>query len=467
MDKVKIVFENNEEIINVVNNGNSIVKLLGYPSNEKCSLIGAEIKLDKKVGKGAFGSVYLISFPGMGAKKYVIKKGDVEFHVNVISVDDIIKCLISENLTWDDVKPFQTARTIRVFETENNPNKKVNFVFPPDLCLVSDTPDTFTRIPASQTGGDIVTVPVGSYLCGTNAYSEYVIGVYMGYLYRKFTCINFFDVHSMFTCPNDTGGVGGFFQYILMDKIDGDLSGCKRCTDTNLFVPSIKSHANKFTLIDSIYVQTLIAIACYQKKYEISHNDLHPGNVFLEYVTKDTEYNGQKLHDADWFHYIVGGKNIYLPATDIIVKIGDFGLSVKYSDPIVGDKEVFETGYDQYDGNGPWIPNVYMKCYDSFFFTCAYSRTINADMASTELSPLIVECLGYMYTKLKLKNPNAPAGFLKRLTQLNMIRPDNTRPVLDNLHLIKKSAYDIVREPVYNKYGQFPTYGKIVDLGEF
>ncbi len=461
MQNINLIFQGNEEIIKIVNSGDSIVKILGYPSNDKCPLIGAEIKLQNRVGKGAFGKVYLITIPGMGTKKYVIKRGNVEFDAQRMKLDDVITFLKDKNLSWDDVKPLQTQKNIDRFENGMG-NDVMTFIFPANLCLISDYPETFTRIPQGKTLTK-TTVPTGSYLCDTNVYSEYVIGVYMGKLYRDRVCINFFDVYSMFTCLNNKKNPNNFFQYIIMDKIDGDLSSCQRCADSQLFVGK-----NPFDLIDSIYVQTLIAIACYQKKYQISHNDLHTGNVFLEYVTKDTEFNGQKLFDAQWFHYIVNGQNIYLPATDVIVKIGDFGLSVKYSTPIIGDKYVFETGYDQGDGNGPWIPNIYMQAYDSLYFSASYARLLDGRGSTTKTGELIKNCVAFMCPQaFKNVDLTQNVNLLQILEKKSMTQSSNGRPVLDNLHIVR-TAPEVIAGPIYNTYGKTPMSmtDKIVFLGQ-
>jgi serine/threonine protein kinase len=458
MDKVNIVFQGNEEILKVVNNGSSIVKLLGYPHEKKCSLIGAEISLGNRVGKGAFGEVYLITFPGMGTRKYVIKAGEIEFEVENLDSDELIQLLTKRDLTWEDIKPLQTARTIRVFEngeTDHGVPKQMAVVIPPNMCLITKNAETFQRIPQGKVA-TTVTVPVGSYLCDTNVYSEYVIGVYTGKLYREGLCANFFDVHSMFTCPRKKADE--FMQYIVMDKIDGDLMAVG---DSKLKDPVERN---------SVYIQTLMAIACYQKKYQLSHNDLHAGNVFIEYIKNDTMYNNQDLSKATWFHYNVSGYNIYFPAGKIIVKIGDYGLSVKYSTPIVGDKYVFETGYDQNDGGGPWIPNVYMPQYDSFFFTGAYIAKVAGSVGNSKLAgPLITDCMEFMCPDIKRKDPNHISEIREKLMKKNFIRSSNGRPILDNLNLIKP-VMEVIQGPIYQKYGKMPMSafnGEIVTLGVF
>ena len=116
------------------------------------------------------------------------------------------------------------------------------------------------------------------------------------------------------------------------------------------------------------------------------------GNVFIEYINENNVvFDNQELKNANYFHYSIRGYNIYIPATDVLVKIGDFGLSVKYSYPVIGDKEVFESGYDQQDGDGPWIPNIFIPSYDSLYFTANYINTL--DSFPNKVGKLITNCI--------------------------------------------------------------------------
>ena len=454
MNEVKITFEDNEEILQAIDNRESIVKILGYPS-EKCSLLGSKIKMGNFIDKGAYGEVYEISFPGMGKRNYVVKTGVIKLPYVQVTVNDIKEFLKHSNLKWQDIKSLQITNTINAFEN-NEDSKLVYLIAPPRKCLASKE-NSFQKIPGNY--GDMLTIPNSSYMCEVNTYSEYALGVYMGKLYREGKCINFFDVHSMFTCHSPHLPESDHFtQYIIMDKIDGSLDRCDKCIDTET-----EDYDDPFTIINSIYIQTIAAIACYQSEYKLSHNDLHTGNLFIEYIKKDTQFNGQSLYGATYFHYSVGDKDIYFPAGDILVKIGDFGLSVKYSEPIVGDLKVFQDGYTD-DLTGPKIPNIYKPSYDSLYFSTAFAILLskNAGGNSEKIGDLVRNCIEFMCS---FEYIDGPYAIIHRMMGKKFVRKGpSKRPILENLDDVK-SAIDILLGPIFDRYSVKPIGSKIVTLG--
>ena len=44
---------------------------------------------------------------------------------------------------------------------------------------------------------------------------------------------------------------------------------------------------------------------------KICHGDFHTGNVFVMSIDDTVMWKGQRLIDADYFHYKAGNKNIY------------------------------------------------------------------------------------------------------------------------------------------------------------
>jgi serine/threonine protein kinase len=125
----------------------------------------------------------------------------------------------------------------------------------------------------------------------------------------------------------------------------------------------------------SIVAQILIAVLFYQSIFKISHNDLHTGNIFLEKITNKTKYNGKYLKDYGFISYNIYGKEYYVPLGRYLVKIGDWGLSCKYSKPMVLSQLVIDSfaGRDKYFDEGTFrqamsiIPNVYRPSYDLIF----------------------------------------------------------------------------------------------------
>ena len=211
-------------------------------------------------------------------------------------------------------------------------------------------------------------------------------------------------------------------------------------------------------IMNGIYIQTLFAIASYQAKFKISHNDLHTGNVFVEFVTEKTEFNEKKLIEADYYHYEINGKSIYFPAIPVIVKIGDYGKSVKYTEPIIGDKYVFDSGYEQGDGTGPWIPNTYLAQYDSLYFTTSYIMVYGYFV--NKLGSLIPECVKYMCDGDPTQGWPNVYGYLRGE---GYIRGGNSRPYFNRLNEVKSSA-DVLENFIQPKYSKKPK-GKIITLG--
>lgn len=449
--KVKIIFEGREEVLDTIDSGGSIVELLGLPVEDKCALIGAEIKLVKKLGKGAQGEAFLIDFPGKGEKLYVVKKSDLTLSVITGFKDTVIEELDDEDLTWEDIEYWQPPG----YKNEwGKGSGIVSVIIPPKLCRLNK-PKKFLSIPS----GDVhkyITIPTGSYLCEDESFSEFCIAVYTGTLYRDNTCINFFNTYSMFTClDRKTNDFAEYKQYIFMDKIDGELDKYVSCLALAKYIKQGKHNED---MMNGIYIQTLFAIAAYQAKFKISHNDLHTKNVFVEFVTEKTEFKGKKLIEADYYHYEINGKSIYFPAIPVIVKIGDYGKSVKYTEPIIGDKMVFDTGYEQFDGTGPWIPNIFVPQYDSLYFTTSY--IIECGNTINKLGSLIPACVRYMcegdYTQ---GWPNVYAYLFGQ----GYIRSRNSRPDLGRLGEVK-SSIDVLEnfiQPIYSKKPE----GKIVTLG--
>src|SRR6185503_18466476 len=362
--KINFIFEGNVEVLNAVSKGDPIVKLLGFPNPSKCPLIGSEIQLLDKIGEGKFGQVFLIDVPGKGAKKYVVKKGKVsaELYHKEGPIDE-------DNAIEETEVSLDTLKAFNPYVNFNLSGKLLIYVpkFAQE-CLIEEDME-FPALPEFQdeTGGERVIVPAGSYLCSDKSFSEFYIGAMVGEAYRKEECINFFDVYSMFTCLSDdqsTKVAKIYNQFIFMDKLSGEYSNFNRCNHAAKFLKSIpkaekrlSQNRNKYlknkteyekSIRDAIYFQLIFAIAFYQERYDLSHNDLHEKNMFIECIDETTMFNSELLHDAEWFHYSVRVDNkgtrrdIYFPKMDVILKIGDFGLSVKYSHPMVGDLEIFD-----------------------------------------------------------------------------------------------------------------------------
>jgi serine/threonine protein kinase len=298
------------------------------------------------------------------------------------------------------------------------------------------TPESFQKTDGSK---DSVSFPKGSYLCSNNKYSEFINGVLCGNLYRNGISINFIDVFGFATCEGAAQRrEKKVYQYVFMEKISGSLEKYYNFVTKN----------NLTSIV--VFIQILHAIAVYQKHYKLQHNDLHMDNVFLEKITPETKYKGESLHDAKFFHYKVEDIDLYLPFVGAIVKIGDFGLSVKYKPPIVGDMTAVSDGYD--DGDGSWIPNWYAPNYDALYAAC---RLYN--LSKSEIMKL---CLAHMMN-LKDTGPvgsTIPVYFNPKI---------GYRPRLDKLHeLPNGNPITFLKSSLINRFWKKPDSGKIVTLGE-
>ena len=437
--KAQFQFQGRKEVLDIVDTGGELV---AYLANEDtiCPLIGSKIRLVKELGRGVFGTAFLIKIKGMGPKEYVAKRsfGSVKtMHAEqTFPLEEYAK-IISKTYMTD----LQTVINLN----GGDPNKiinKGNKIYVPEYSTICRTAK-LKDFPRFDGEGATIIQP-GSYLCDDEQYSEYVIGVLAGNLYRKGTSINFLDIFGFATCLTTKKRKSKVSQYVFMDRIDTDLHA------------KFDEITQNKKMASAFLIQIIHAIATYQHHYKLVHNDLHSGNVFIEYVTPNTKFNGETLYDADWYHYHISGTDIYIPAIPYIAKIGDFGLSVKWSSPIVGNKYVVTTGFDQQDGNGPWIPNWYAESYDMLYVT-RFFYTDNTK--NVFIRKLFAQMLG-----LKTFDPmeiNIASGKIFTL--------DNGRPkmkYLEPLALQGATPKDILtNKKLLSPFVSKPSSGKVITLG--
>lgn len=83
-----------------------------------------------------------------------------------------------------------------------------------------------------------------------------------------------------------------------------------------------------FVILHSLW----IAQSCYGQV----HYDLKPDNIFIQPITKATEFNGVRLADVQYFGYCLADSSgqrycYYLPNRGYLIKIGDYGTMVSNS----------------------------------------------------------------------------------------------------------------------------------------
>jgi hypothetical protein len=352
--KTKFKFSHRTETLDIINTGGHLVEYLSK-SSEICPLVNSEIKFIRELGKGEYGTAFLIKINGMGEKEYVAKVNDNKCkYINLHLDKDKTLRMIAEKLETDNMIPIKTFMELNGDEPEKIYSKGTHkFIYPSyaKMCLTTET----VNYPKNNKTGEVIVVPKGSYVCDSESYSEYIIGILCGDLYRKGVSINFLDVFGFASCPQENKCLSK--QYTFMEKAGDTLNNY------------IKKNKSNPLLLEVSYIQIVHAIGVYQKYYKLQHNDLHMSNILIEKVTPETIYQNKKVYEADWYHYKIYDTDIYLPKTNILIKIVDFGFSVKYSEPIVGNKRSLTKGLSSGTRRKPWIPNWYSESSDTMFMT--------------------------------------------------------------------------------------------------
>ena len=184
-----------------------------------------------------------------------------------------------------------------------------------------------------------VSFPQDSFICD-DAKSEFMISLLASGLLSKSP--NFIETYYLAVCGSEH-----YKSYTFMEKIDTTLR-------------NLINYKYAIYFYESLYIQVIHALATIQTEYMIVHGDLHLENVFIKYVD-----NPEKLN---YFEYKVGNTNIYIPFCPFIAKIGDWGMAVKYKNPVIASKLIISGIYDDKFGV-PIIPNFYSAAYDVAYVT--------------------------------------------------------------------------------------------------
>jgi serine/threonine protein kinase len=242
--------------------------------------------------------------------------------------------------------------------------------------------------------------------------------------------------------------MGPLKQYIFMEMLDNSLSnaGARKCIMERNSAGGMVKHdldTYKQDFIENLLVQVLHAIALFQQ-LEIVHNDLHIGNIFLEYVNQDGPmWRGERVFDADYFEYKIDGTSLYLPACPLIAKIGDWGLSAKYSKPKIADPWMMSNGFE-----GKY-PNFFSAAYD-------VGRIVNMFEAFNPSNKFVSIIRTWIF------GPDL-------LARGKLYDADNRAPMVDKLrtdlkHVSAKAI--LTNKTLMKKYLTKPSEGKIIILGE-
>ena len=334
------------EVLKILDQGGDIVQYLAGDS-PICPLFGKNVTKGEFLGKGERGSVYELFIPNQGTAKYAVKESEPAVTVlsarkrgelGIRTVQDLINhnlaVGVDENVTLKYNKLDLTISRATILDGPED-YYEPNFL----ASCVSDVSYVRFDDPRAET-----VVPVGSVVCD-ESYSELINGLIAGSFYGREKSINFVNAFYFASCP-DPSTTFGRVQLTFMEQISASLK--ERMYEVAPY-------------LDSIVLQTIHAIAVLQTQ-QIMHNDLHPGNIFLQAVDPGTTWKGQLVADAEFWEYSVGGSSFYLPACPYIVKIGDWGMTCKYSTPMALQDYVMDPGFIV-DGQAV-IPNFYSPAYD-------------------------------------------------------------------------------------------------------
>jgi len=437
--ELEFIFNGEKQVLQVLENGGLLVEFLGRPDNTICPLIGTEIVSLKILGAGAVGKAYLVKSDVNGQRLFVMKEAKLDIQKTTLQKGVSLK-------QFANLLDRSYQIPVEITEWVNNykiPSTRIAII--PEYAIRCRT--SSVEVVESFDGEGSTVIPVGSYLCINEMFSEFAISSICGQLYSRGISVNFIEMYNFAVCQPIKPS-----SFTFMELTNGEVASSK---ETNILKdPRVKNGH----LVDVFVVQVLHAIATYQKHYMISHNDLHLQNVFYSKIDPETMFNGQTLDDADYFHYSVrseSGKvvNLYLPAIPYIAKIGDFGKSFKWSQPMVGESYLINNGYNS--EGAPWMPNWYIPQYDSSYFLNCMSRD------------------GLIETDEIFSILGIPRG---------LFRPDNGRPIFSEPD--EKANYEyysdiilqnypqlsaislLTNEDIFGEYMEVPKNGKIVTLGE-
>lgn len=334
MQQLKFKFEGRKETLKIINAGIDDISSYLSNKNDICPLMGSEIVIGKSLGKGKYGEAFLVTIKSKGPKEYAVKKSVANIKIITLKTNTT-----AHNLSKKYNINLRSLLSINDSKLEYYQGETVRIPIYSRACLLKEDrqfPEIMNATPILKKG---------SIVCTDESYTEYAIGILCAELYRQHICIHFLDIYSFAVC---TDSINNVYQYTFMEKINSTLE--ELLENVDLDEPEI----------EIIIIQTLFAIATYQRKLKLQHNDLSIKNVFIENV-KTQKFNNQPIN-VDKFAYKIDSTVIVTQSLPYIIKIGDFGMSLKYSKPMIGWKKSWE-GNKTYN-----VPNWYSPSYDVLFF---------------------------------------------------------------------------------------------------
>lgn len=440
------LLSNSGQALRYFNSGDNFVWYLAS-AYENCKYMGNIVEYVGFLGKGQYGEVYSIKMKGINEKEYAVKTKRI-YSFLIKNPYDFLKIVSNRKITWGELyfillkEGFSLYRGIffsinkkSEFDLlDKNSEILIHGIYGIDCLKLKEI--------KRNDGMGISKVPGEIWSCYNEQYPEFIIGSICAKFYLENKCINFLNVFGFSSC------LGGKIsevrenyykiegnQFIFMEKSEGSLSSISKCIAGDFMKDKVDF---KEDIQDSIVIQTLFAIAKYQT-LGIQHNDLHFGNIFYESINKDTEYEGSKLMEFEHFRYIINETSVYISFCPLIIKVADFGFSVKYSQPMIG----YSRSIEGINEPGNEIPNYFTFTYDLVFFISTalifYGLTnkllinvvryiVSLDSKSTD-EEVIEEFKKYV----------DPKTMRPHIKKLNMLRGDlSARSILQNKEIMGK-----------------------------
>lgn len=417
-------FDDRDEVLHIVERGGEMMDyFIREDAMRRCPFLHSNVKVRSvKLGSGSYGKVYGISSSGssFGSSSSSSTSTEREYAVKKMK-NKTMK--IQEHVWQDSPMTLADIAAHKTFSGDLTTNWKFFFALNGDdpqrklrkgevwftasfkavipRCLTKkDTkigvyyyenfpPGLYDGVPLSKRPNPPkvhlsrkFTFPKGSYMCAQETYPEYLIGLLCARLLEDEKCANFIDLFGFSMCASlktDMKTLTSFpqiFDYTFMEKIDTIV------TPEGLAKKGYAGLGVSERMIDSIFIQTVFALSAMQRIVGVQHNDLHLGNVFCVMVRrtpKPIKFRGKDIRLAEYFKYTLSESsghasyksltNIYAPNEGILVKIGDFGLAAKFSDPIVcTDGLIFPIP--------PWRDDYYdMMYFTAMMFTSYGNRS--------------------------------------------------------------------------------------------
>ena len=471
--EVPIIFEDRDEILHLIERNDEISQYFTQSNAVKrCPLIFNNSASSKFIAKGVQGSVstFSLGIPG-DTKEYVVKKSlnpnyELARKFLITTKQSMTLKEIAERDIRDDIphdlfysinggrenSVVKKGKVYMMISLKKDSTCKSIEPFLYDKWWFEDfNASTGKNMLRSVDTGKMFEYPKGSFLCDTETYTEYPMGLLCASLYEKGKCANFIEIIGFSMCApkpkiSDKPAV---YDYTFMEKIHGSVR------------KNLLEHRNfSEELVDSIIIQTYFALSSMQRILGIQHNDLHNDNVMFQDITKvpgGVDFDGNNLNEADYFSYDIDGTKIYFRNLGLIAKIADFGFSMKYSSPIVGPKYVADAGYKTIPA---WRDDYYDFLFNLGDMYVSYkneSRLVNV-MMCTAMDPWFsadaivtledaVEAGSYIYHKL-----------------YNLYYQDEGRPAFTGC---SRHPWEYLTDPsIMGVYLETPPAGsKIVSLG--